>query len=222
MLAVTLCLWMGAADPATQPMPPEPPPAVEAVPAGAPTALPTTSAAPAPQGLAAPPAREPLRPGAFRLSLNYAGVLGEDGDLTDSHLSTNAIGIDLAFSSAGYVRNHLGLGTEWESKSGYAARGFRLDLISFGYPIVLADSVVRLDLEPIITLVRGEIMFVEGGDTFWRMESGFGLDLSATYRQWFVGVEPDVDFRYWVYGNDHSSTGFGRIFPLRVEIGHEF
>lgn len=159
---------------------------------------------------------------AFRLSLNYTRVLSEDGDLTDSSLSTNAIGIDLDFPSSTYVRNHLGLANQWESSGAYSARGFRIDLISFGYPITLVDGAVRLDLEPILTLVRGEIMFINGGHDFLRMESGFGLDLSATYRHWFLSVEPAVDFRYWVYASTGSQTGFGRIFPFRTALGHEF
>jgi len=198
----------------------------------APAAQPTSAAsastvgpplAPAP-GPGPPPARQGPRPIPFRLSLTYSRVLGEDGDLTNDQLSTNAIGINFDFPSTTYVRNHFGIANQWESQSagGYSARGFRIDLISFGYPITLVDSRVRLDLEPIVTLVRGEIMFVSGGPTFFRMESGFGLDLSATYRQWFLSLEPDVDFRYWTYAKNDSQTGFGRVFPLRFAFGHEF
>jgi len=205
-----------AAAPAAAPvtaLPPDPPPVAEAPPTPPP---PTVALAPA------GPARELPRTTAFRLGLSYTRVFGEDGDLADGSLSTNAVGIDLAFPSSSYVRSHLGLGNQWESKGGYSARGFRIDLISFGYPISLVDSTVRLDLEPILTLVRGEIMFVQGGPNFLRMESGFGLDLSVTYRHWFLGVEPAVDFRYWVYSKAASQTGFGRIFPFRTTLGHEF
>jgi hypothetical protein len=144
-----------AAAPAAAPvtaLPPDPPPVAEAPPTPPP---PTVALAPA------GPARELPRTTAFRLGLSYTRVLGEDGDLADGSLSTNAVGIDLAFPSSSYVRSHLGLGNQWESKGGYSARGFRIDLISFGYPISLVDSTVRLDLEPILTLVRGEIMFVQ-------------------------------------------------------------
>jgi hypothetical protein len=227
-----LCL-LAAADPsAATPTPTADPPSATPTPTAAPiTALPpapapVTEAPPAgpPPASAAPAVavREPPRTTAFRLGLSYTRLLSEDGDLTNASLSTNAIGIDLDFPSSSYVRNHLVLANQWESAAGYSARGFRIDLISFGYPIALVESTVRLDLEPILTLVRGEILFVQNGPTFLRMESGFGLDLSATYRHWFVGVEPAVDFRYWVYSKAGSQTGFGRLFPFRTALGHEF
>jgi hypothetical protein len=193
-----------------------------------PAAATATSPAPATTAVAAAPApaparvRDPLAPTPFRLGLTYTHVLIEDGSLTNGQLATNAIGIDLGFPSSSYVRNHLGLANQWEHAGSYSARGFRIDLISFGYPITLVNSAVRLDLEPILTLVRGEIMFVNAGPNLFRMESGFGLDLSATYRHWFLGVEPAVDFRYWVYSKADSQTGFGRIFPFRAALGHEF
>ena len=127
----------------------------------------------------------------FRLSLNYVRVLHEDGELANPGLSTNAVGIDLAFPSNTYVRNHLGLGHQWESAGAYSARGFRIDLISLGYPIPLVSSrqsSFRLDLEPILTIVRGELMFVNGGGRVFRMESGFSLELSAAVRRWFLAV----------------------------------
>ena len=158
----------------------------------------------------------------FRLSLTYVHVLGEDGELADGTLSTNAIGIDMAFPSGSYVRNHLGLANQWESAPGYSARGFRIDLISLGYPIELVRAAVRLDLEPVLTVLRGEMMFPQTGPTFLRLDSGFGLDLSVTFRHWFLGVEPEIDFRYLVYSSAASRTGFARIVPLRVSLGHEF
>jgi hypothetical protein len=51
----------------------------------------------------------------------------------------------------------------------------------------------------------------------------FGLELSATISRWFVSVQPlAVDFRYWIWGGGESVTGFSRVFPLRVAVGHEF
>ena len=159
----------------------------------------------------------------FRLSLTFIHVLREDGDLADPNTSTNAVGIDLAFPSNTYVRNHLGLAHQWESIDGVTARGFRIDLVSLGYPIPLVTSTVRLDLEPILTVVRGELMFVTNGPRIFRMESGFSLDLSLTVRRWFVTVQAfGIDFRYWVYTSDGSFTGFSRIFPLKFALGHEF
>lgn len=180
-------------------------------------------AVPPPATTTAPPAPTPAVTSPFRLALTYTRVLREDGDLADPNLSTNAIGIDMAFPSNNYVRNHLGLANQWESKAGYSARGFRIDLISLGYPIPLLTSTVRLDLEPILTVLRGEIMWVEGGNRYLRLESGFGLELSATFRRWFIAVQPlAIDFRYLIWGGGESLTGYTRVFPLRVAVGHEF
>jgi hypothetical protein len=185
---------------------------------------PAPAAAPAP---APTPVTEPqhLPPGVspLRLGLTYTHVLGEDGDLTNNGLSTNALGLDWGSPSSLYGRNHIGVAYQWESQGPYSARGFRIDLISFGYPIRLVDADVRLELEPIVTLVRGEIMFINGGSTFLRMEAGVGLELSATLRQWFLSVQPlAIDFRYWDYSSARSQTGLGRVFPFRIAIGHEF
>jgi hypothetical protein len=170
-----------------------------------------------------PPPPPPVVMSPFRLGLTYVRVLNEDGELADNSLTTNALGIDMAFPSSSYVRNHLGLANQWEKAGAYSARGFRIDLISLGYPIQLLNSQVRLDLEPILTVIRGEIMFVSGANNIFRMESGFGLELSATFRRWYLSVQPlAIDFRYLVYTNDQSHTGFARLFPLRIAIGHEF
>jgi hypothetical protein len=159
----------------------------------------------------------------FRLALAYTNVLAQNGDLANGGMSTQALGLHWTFPSSTYVRNHLEIGEQWESKGAYSARGFRIDLISFGYPIHLVEGELQLQLEPIITPVRGEIMFVDGGDKLLRMEGGVGLEFSAASRGWFVAVQPlAIDFRYWVYSSAASRTGFSQLFPLRVAVGHEF
>ncbi|MES1165674.1 MAG: hypothetical protein ABUR63_07955 [Verrucomicrobiota bacterium] len=199
----------------------------------APAASPAPAAVPPPPPPPPPPAAVSTP---FRLGLAYTRVLREDGDLTDSALGTNAVGLVFVSPSSSYVRSHFVLAHQWESAGGApgtsaaggTAKGFRVDLLSFGYPIQLMKSPqVRLDLEPIFTALRGEIMFVTGGGRFLRLESGFGLELSATFRRWFVGVQPlAIDFRYWFYGSSHfdpqSRTGLGRIFPFRATVGYEF
>jgi hypothetical protein len=191
--------------------------AADAAPAGPPPP-PPAAPAPPPRPISQPPVQTP-----FRLSLTYTRVLSEDGELTNDALTTNAIGIDMAFPSGSYVRNHLGLANQWESgPGGYSARGARIDLVSLGYPIELVRGVVRFDLEPILDVVRGEIMFVDHGPTVLRLEAGFGLDLSVTALHWFLSAEPAVDFRYLMHASGHTQTGFGRLFPLRVALGHEF
>jgi hypothetical protein len=213
-MVLGILLWLvTVVDPSVPSAPPPaPPPAAAPAPAAAPTRTPVAE----PQHL--PPGVSPLR-----LGFTYVHILGEDGALTNNGLATNALGLDWGMASGRYGRNHMGIGYQWESQGPYSARGFRIDLISFGYPIRLVDAEVRLELEPIVTLVRGEIMFINGGRTFLRMEGGVGLELSATLRQWFLSLEPlAIDFRYWVYSSVQSQTGLGRVFPLRVAIGHEF
>jgi len=178
--------------------------------------------APAPAPPSSAPAQPPVQT-PFRLSLTYLHVLAESGQLTNSELSRSAAGIDMAFPSNSYVRNHLGLAYQWESgPAGYSASGLRIDLVSFGYPIELVKAAVRLELEPIITAVRGEIMFPNLGPTQFRLEGGLGLELGATFKHWFLNVEPSFDFRLLVYTRAGTTTGFGRFFTLRASLGHEF
>jgi hypothetical protein len=221
-----LCLLAQAAPaPAPAPAPGAAPPGEVAPAAAAPAVTPPPPPpAPRPRPVPIPPPPIVLTP--FRLSLTYVHVLREDGELANPNLSTNAVGIDMAFPSNSYVRNHLGLAHQWESAGGVTARGFRIDLISLGYPIQLVTNptgTFRLDLEPILTVLRGEIMFVSGGPRTLRVESGFGLELSATIRHWFLTVQPlAIDFRYWIYSSVGSFTGFSRVFPLKIALGHEF
>ena len=179
----------------------------------------------APAVVPLPPPPPPVTTSPFRLALTYTHVLAEDGDLVNDSLSTNAIGIDLVSPSYTYARDHFGIAYQWESAGAYSARGFRVDLISFGYPIHVARTATfHFDVEPILTLLRPEIMFVTGG-RFLRLESAFGVDLSATWNHWFLNVQPlEAEFRYWVWSSSEpkSSTGLGRIFPLRIAVGHEF
>jgi hypothetical protein len=205
------------AQAAVAPTPPDAP--IPAPPPPAPPPPPRQPLPPPPPALAHPP--PVLSP--FRLSLTYVHVLREDGELANPNLSTNAVGIDMAFPSNSYVRNHLGLAHQWESAGAATARGFRVDLISLGYPITLSRSTVRLDLEPVLTVLRGELLWASGGGRFLRVESGFSLELSATVQQWFLMLQPfAIDFRYWVWTQAASVTGFSRVFPIKVAVGHEF
>jgi hypothetical protein len=82
-------------------------------------------------------------------------------------------------------------------------------------------------LEPVLTLLRGELMFQDGDSSnkLLRLESGFGLELSATIRKWVFAIQPlAIDFRYWVYSNvaPKSRTGLGEIFPFKIAVGYEF
>jgi len=169
----------------------------------------------------------PVHLSPFRLALTYTRVLYEDGELGNGDLHTNAVGIDMGMASSSYVRSHLAIAHQWESLGAYSARGFRIDLISLGYPILLVASQVKVELEPILTFLRGEIMFVSGGDQkIYRIESGIGLELSVVFKQWFLAIQPlAIDFRYYTYFSaplSESHSGFSRIIPFRVGLGHEF
>jgi hypothetical protein len=184
-----------------------------AAPAAAPAPPPAARVAPIQQ----PPPQTP-----FRLSLGYTRVLNEDGPLAVPGVTTQAVGLEMAFPSGSYVRNHLVLGHQWESAPGYSARGFRIDLISMGYPIELVNRTVQVTLEPVLIVARGEILFVENGPRVLRVSSGLALDLSLAFRQWFVSVAPEIDFRYFIWDSNSRRTGLSRIIPIRIAIGHEF
>jgi hypothetical protein len=219
--ATLLALWLAAGQ--TAPPASTPPPEVDAPPPPPPAVAPVTvPPAPPPPPRPVPPPPVHLSP--FRLSLTYTRVLYEDGDLGNSHINTNAVGIDMGMASQSYVRTHLALAHQWESVGPYSARGFRIDLISVGYPILLVAREVKLELEPILTFLRGEILFVSNSsEKIYRIESGIGLELSAAFRGWFLAVQPlAIDFRYYVYAANASHTGFSRVVPFRVGLGHEF
>ena len=107
----------------------------------------TTPAAPAPDRVAAPPAgraRAEADSGGARAAAPgsaAAALAAVDGDAVPPvadvrpraargrraatpGMATNAVGIDMAFPSNSYVRNHLGLAHQWESAGAYSARGF--------------------------------------------------------------------------------------------------
>jgi hypothetical protein len=209
------------ATPAGATAPTPPPPA-----ANTPETPVVETAAPAAVSRPAPPPGPPPPPPVitpFRLGLTYTNVVAEDGELSNPDISTNAMAIDLGFASHNYIRNHLSLGHQWESAPNYSAKGFRIDLISVGFPIPIDAGPVRFVVEPVLTVLRGEIMFISGGGRFARIESGVGVQLSVMYQRWFAGVEPlAVDFRYGVLTQEESRSGFGRLFPLRIMVGHEF
>jgi hypothetical protein len=151
-------------------------------------------------------------------------VIREDGDFTVPGIQTSAAGLDFGFTS-GYTRTHLGLAHQWESAGNTTARGFRFDLIGVGWPISLLgpSTPVRIHLEPILTVLRLQIMFASNNPTRFRLESGFGVMLSVTYQQWFLGLQPfAIDFRYLSATTDKKDTGLSRIWPFQIVIGKEF
>jgi hypothetical protein len=159
----------------------------------------------------------------FRLGLSFLHVIREDGDFTAPGVQTSAAGLDFGFTS-GYTRTHLGLAHQWEGAGNTTARGFRFDLIGVGWPIpLLVTTPLRIHLEPILTVLRLQIMFASGTPTRFRLESGFGVMLTAAYQQWFLGLQPfAIDFRYLSATSDKKDTGLTRVWPFQIVIGREF
>ena len=193
------------------------------------TAPATAAEAPAPAPGVPPIARPaPPRESAslpFRLGLFYAKAFGQSGALAPEP-SPAAAGIDLGFGAGSYVRYHLGVGVEWESRGPYAAKGFRFDLVTLGFPIELfADERVHVHVEPLAHIVRGEILFPSGQDNgaIFRVESGFAVAVSAAMAHWFVSLEPlSLDFRSFGATTHVAKTGFSHLWWFQLTAGREF
>ena len=172
-----------------------------------------------------PPAQPPPRP--FLLGFEFLRVLQEDGDLAHPGQSATSVGLRFVFSEGRALRQHLAFSHHWERQGQTDRRGFRLDLISIGFPIPMVTTPVQVGVEPILRVVRGEVLFVsvdEGPSrSLLRVESGFAMALTAKYKTWFLIMEPlSIDFRYLQMTRDESNSGFSRIWSLAVTIGREF
>jgi len=161
----------------------------------------------------------------FRLGLGIAPVVSQSGDLASGSRTTGAFGFDFGFSASEYVRHHLGIAHEWETHDGRGRKGFRIDLIALGFPIVVLARQVQIHVEPKLRVARGEILFSTEGDgqTDFRIASGFGLALTLAVRGWFLSFEPlSADFRYFSATKDASRTGFATLWWLETVLGREF
>ena len=208
----------------------------------APTVAPTVAPAAAKPAPATPtnlpPAAVAGAPLPFRLGIFYAHAFGQSGDLTRFILpgggngpalpSPAAMGIDLGIGLGSYVRYHFGVGAEWESQGNYAAKGFRFDLITLGFPILVwANSDVAIHVEPLVHLVRGEILFQSRPNTddssLFRIESGIAGAVSLVPHHWFVSLEPlSADFRVFEANSQWVHTGFSHLWWAQLTAGHEF
>jgi hypothetical protein len=198
----------------------------------APPAVPAKLAkAPAPQ-----PAAAPSLP--FRLGLYYAHAFGQSGDLTRAIIgpgnngpklpSPAVFGLDLGIGLGSHVRYHFAVGVEWEGQTGYAAKGFRFDPIALGFPILVWENQdVTIHVEPLVHLVRGEIIFQSQPKTtnssLFRIESGFAAAITAVTHHWFVSLEPlSLDFRVFEANNQWVHTGFSQLWWFQLTAGREF
>lgn len=221
-----------------------------AVPARAAAPAPTdeTTGAPATADAATPAPRKNSKatssaPGTapalpFRLGLFYAHGFAQSGNLTRFILpnggmgptlpSPAALGLDLGVGLGDHIRYHFAVGLEWEGQSGYAAKGFRFDPLALGFPIpVWRNDDLAIHIEPLVHLVRGEILFqsqpMTSDSSLFRIESGFAVAATAVWRHWFIGVEPlAVDFRVFEANSQWVHTGFSRLWWFQITAGHEF
>lgn len=190
--------------------------------AGPPAApAPVAAAVPAAQ----PPQPQPSLP--FRLGLFFAKAFGQSGDLAQGPTPA-AVGLDIALGLGHSVRYHLGIANEWESRGSYSAKGFRLDLVSLGFPIQVMSDRVVVHIEPIARIIRGEILFPAGMESgaLFRVESGFAVAITAAMAHWFVAVEPlSIDFRTFTAftaGPGGTQTGYSHLWWFQITAGREF
>jgi hypothetical protein len=169
----------------------------------------------------------PPQPKPFQMGFEFLHVLDEDGDLAHPGQSASSVGLRFIFSEGRALRQHLAFAHHGENDGDVSRRGFRLDLVAIGFPIPVVTEPLRLAVEPVLRVIRAEVLFVsEGGGptrSLFRIESGFALGLSAAYRTWFVVLEPlSVDFRYLQATRDDSTSGFSRVWSIAGTIGREF
>ena len=175
----------------------------------------------------------------FRLGLYYAHAFGQSGDLTRAIVgpgnngpklpSPAVFGLDLGIGLGSHVRYHFAVGVEWEGQTGYAAKGFRFDPITLGFPILVwQNDDVTIHVEPLVHLVRGEIIFQSQpanikNSSLFRIESGFAAAITAVTHHWFVSLEPlSLDFRVFEANNQWVHTGFSQLWWFQLTAGREF
>jgi hypothetical protein len=168
---------------------------------------------------AAPP--EPVR-----LGLAYAHAFSQSGELADGRETANTVGLEFAFRGGRVVRQHFVLAHRWERSGTTSRKGFRLDLVSLGFPITILARRATLQFEPVLRLLRGDLMFesVGGGPSHvvFRFESGLGASLVATFEKFYLTLEPvAVDFRYFRATTDDARGGFGTLWTFGLVVGRE-
>jgi hypothetical protein len=169
-----------------------------------------------------PPAPKP-----FQLGFEVMQVIAEDGPLAHAGQSAMAVGLRFIFPEGRAIRQHFAFAHHWEKEAGTTRRGFRFDLVALGFPIPCLTGPLRLSVEPVLRVLRGEVLFTTAqggpGQSLFRIQSGFSLGLTAAYGTWFIAVDPlSVDFRYLRMTQDDTQTGFSRIWSLAFVLGREF
>jgi len=218
-----------------------PAPAASAGPAeAAPATGGAAPAEPVPTRAAPPARRDPDAALPLRLGVFYGHAFGQSGDLTRNITfnggtsfqlpSPSVVGVDVGTGLGSHVRYHFGVGLEWEGQSqpNYAAKGFRIDLAGIGFPILVwSNEQVAIHVEPLLHLIRGEILFQSapsGADTsLFRIESGLAAAVTVVTHDWYFGIEPfALDFRVFEANNKWVHTGFAHLFWFQLAAGYEF
>lgn len=223
--------------------------AAEAAPAAPGEAAPTTTETPAQppaaaQKTAAPRRKDPDATLPLRLGVFFGHAFGQSGDLTRYITGTGgvsfqlpspaAVGVDIGTGLGSHVRYHFAVALEWEGQSQapgqpeYAAKGFRFDLVGLGFPIkVWSNEELTIHAEPLLHLIRGEILFQSTPSTpnssLFRIESGLGAAVTVVTHHWYFGLEPfALDFRVFEANNKWVHTGFAHMFWFHLSAGYEF
>ena len=196
-----------------------------ALPSGAPSDLPPERVV---HVKVPPPAENSGFP--FQMGFEFTHFLAEEGSLAYPHQSARSLGLHFVFREGRAIRQHFAFAHHWEKSGGVTRQGFRIDLLSLGFPILVWDTGIRLEIEPVLRPIRGQILFEEtpvNGTTdsrsLLRFESGFALGLRATKGVWFMTFEPlSIDFRTIVATRSETRTGFSRIWSMAYTLGRDF
>ena len=163
----------------------------------------------------------------FQMGFEAMHVFDEDGQLAHAGQSASSAGLRFVFREGRAIRQHITFAHHWEQDGAFSRRGFRLDLLALGFPIQVLTGEFRLAVEPILRVLRGEVLFVSENagpsHALMRLQSGFALAVNAEYRSWFVSLEPlSIDLRYLALTQQETRSGLSRIWSLAFVLGREF
>jgi hypothetical protein len=163
----------------------------------------------------------------FQMGFEATHVLDEDGELAHGGQSASSAGLRFVFREARAIRQHITFAHHWEQDDTISRRGFRMDLLALGFPIPVLGEEVRLAVEPILRVLRGEVLFVSENSGpshgLFRLQSGFALAINGEWRSWFASFEPlSIDLRYLTVTKAETRTGLSRIWSFAAVLGREF
>jgi hypothetical protein len=166
----------------------------------------------------------------FQMGFEFTQFLAEDGSLANRGNSARSIGLRFVFREGRAIRQHFAFAHHWEKSGDVTRQGFRLDLLALGFPIPVWQGDVRLEIEPVLRPIRGQILFEDtpsdgasSSQSMLRLESGFALGVRATKGLWFMMFEPlSIDFRTIVATSSETQTGFSRIWSMAFTLGRDF